>query len=374
MSDSGLERFRRNRTRIITQGTAGTPDPPILPGSDPIFVMASFRIFNVDDPAAPAQTAIVTNPQIGFGRAIIKSGNICWCADFQRNFSSVSVADMENPVVLDQLLAIGAGGQQGMCVIGSNIFIVSGSAAAANSNLDVINGSDPSNLSLTIEYLLDSGAFAVNVPFARAIVSNVASNRLYIIGGRTGQATIFAIYNATAPAAVTQQGTLNLGTPAFSQNCDLAINFPLVYALQGGDGSTVAGTLKIINVANPAAPAVVSTTTIGLTTDRLKKLNLRGTTLYVGSGGTDSIPAASKIFTVNVSNPLAPAVSSTLTLTGITRPLSSMFVRDDIVYVGSDGNGEAQASLSTWSLTTGFLFQNGFTPSATVGVAITGEL
>jgi hypothetical protein len=376
---SGKEKLLRSETRIITQGTAGTPMPPLPPPpvvAGPIFTMASFRVWTVSTPASASQTGIVLVPAVGFGRAVIKDSNTCWCADVNRNFSSVSIAVPTAPVVLDQLLTIApGGGNQGLALDGTTIFLAAGGAAAGISFIDAIDGTDPTNLAITASYNLDS-AFAVTQRFPRAIANYTTTHRLYVINASSGIDTRFAVYNATTPAAITQQGTLTLAVaPAFSQACDLAINHPIVYALLAGNGTTVAAVLKIIDVTNPAAPSVLSTTTIGGATDLYKKVNVRGTTLYIG-GATlnDSVGVPSKILTYDVSNSAAPALSATLTLTGISRPLTAMFVRDGIAYVGSAGDGEANAFFSIWDLSTGFLFEDALSDGAVSGVALTGQL
>ncbi len=378
---NSIERLKRNETRIITQGTAGTPDPPLPPPPavpGPIFIMASFHVFDVTNPALPSQIGVVTVPAIGLGpllgNGLLKNGNTVWTGDNGSNFSAVDVTTPAAPAVLDQLLAMNPfGGSTGIAVDGTVVYYTVGGNGGGSSFLNVINGADPSNLSLTITYNLDS-AFAVTQRFPRAIVSHPTSHRIYIINAESGLNTRFAVYNATTPAVLVQQGTLNLVVaPAFSQACDLAINFPLVYALLTGNGTSVAAVLKIIDVSNPAAPTVLSTTTIGGVTDLYKKLNIRSTTLYIG-GSTlnDSIGAPSKILTYDVSNSAAPSLSATLTLTGISRPLTALFVRSPIAYVGSAGDSEAQGLLSTWNLSTGFLFEGGFIPTSTLGVLIDG--
>ncbi len=379
MSDTGLERFRRIKTRILTQGTAGTPDPPLPPppvGAGPIFVMASFRVWDVEDPEAPVQIGIVASPNVGNGASIFKDDDVCWCLDTSTNFSSVNVTDETNPAVLDQLLGMNPfGGGQGIAVDGSTVYALVGGNGGGTNFLNAINGSNPSVLVITATYNMDS-AFAVVQRFPRSIANNATTHRLYIISAESGLNTVFSVYNATTPAAITQQGTLNLTVaPAFSQACDLAINGSTVYAILAGNGTSIAAVLKIIDVSNPAAPSVLSTTTIGLTTDLMKKVQVDGTTLYIG-GSTlnDSIGAPSKILTYNVSNSAAPSLSATLTMTGITRPLTAMFVRDSIAYVGSAGDSEAAAFFSIWGLPEGLLFQSAFGASAVSACALTGDL
>lgn len=376
---SGIDKLKRSETQIITQGTAGTPTPPLPPPpvvAGPIFVMASFRIWNVEDPTLAAQEGIVASPNVGFGRAVILDDTVCWCADPQRNFSSVDVTDVTNPVVLDQLLAISVGGgNQGLAQEGTNLFLIAGGSGGAINFLNVIDGTDPSNLAVSATYDLQTG-FAVAQRFPRAIVNYVTTHRLYIVSAESGLNTVFAAYNATNPAAITQQGTLNLTVaPAFSQAADLAINHPTVYALLTGNGTSVAAVLKIIDVTNPAAPSVLSTTTIGGVTDLYKKVQVSGTTLYIGgTTSNDTVGADSKILTYDVSSGAAPVLSSTLTMTGITRPLTAMFIRDGIAYVGSAGDSEAAAFFSIWDLTDGLLFQSAFGSAAVSDVALTGQL
>lgn len=366
---SGIERLRKVQTRILTQGTAGMTDPPLPPPpvvAGPLFIMASFRIWNVVDPSAPMQQAIVASPDVGLGQSVLLSGaTLCWCADNNRNFSSVNITNRLAPAVLDQLLALSVGGgNQGMVQDGTTVYLAAGGNGGGINFLDVINGSDPSDLSVTITYNLQTG-FAVAQRFPRAIANYTTTHRLYIISAESGLNTVFAAYNTTTPAAMTQQGTLNLTVaPAFSQACDLAISFPLVYALLGSNGTSIAATLKIIDVTNPAAPSVVSTTTIGVAADQPIKLQLIGTTLY--------ILTANKIFTYDVTT-TNPTLSATLALTSIDRPATSFFVRSGIAYVGSSGDSEANARLSIWSLSTGVLFQGDLGSSPVGGVALVGE-
>ena len=375
MSDSGLERFRRIKTRILTEGVAGNPLPPPPVGGGPIFVMASFRVWDVEDPENAEQIGIVADPQIGFGNVILKDGDTCWCADPQGNLASVDVEVTTAPVVLDQLQIVNCT-NQGLAIDGAVLYLISGVAGGVlgENTLYVINASNPSNISVTTSYEMLT-AFAVVQRFPRAIANYSGTHRLYIVSAESGFNTVFASYNATTPGAITQQGTLNLVVaPAFSQAAALAINHPLVYALLTGNGTSVAAALKIIDVTDPAAPSVLSTTTIGLATDRMRELQIDGTTLYIG-GSTlnDSVGDPSKILTYDVTNSAAPSLSATLTLTGITRPLTSMFIRDDVAYVGSAGDSEASAYFSIWDFTDGLQFQSELGAAAVSGVALTGD-
>ncbi len=366
---SGIEQLRKVQTRILTQGNAGDANPPLPPPpvvAGPIFIMASFRVWNVENPATPSQEGIVTSPDVGLGQSLLLDGDVCWAADNNRNFSSVNITTPTAPAVLDQLLALApGGGNQGLAQDGTTIYLVAGGNGGGVNFLDVINGSNPSDLSVTITYNLQTG-FAVAQRFPRAIVGYVITHRLYIISAESGQNTVFAVYNATTPAAVVQQGTLSLTVaPAFSQACDLAISHPLVYALLGSNGTSIAGSLKIIDVTLPATPSVVSTTTVGVAADTPIKCNLRGTNLY--------ILTASKIFTYDVTT-TTPVLSATLNLTGLTRPATSFFVRNGIAYVGSSGDSEANAVFSIWSLADGLQFQGALGNSPVGGVALIGEL
>lgn len=202
-------------------------------------------------------------------------------------------------------------------IIGTNLFCLT----TGNSKLHVVDISVPSALVETTFYGLNGGTFAVNQKDPAAIVSNPGTNRLYVTNVSEGAPAnmIFAVYDATAPLAVTQQGTINFGANPFiagNGGIDLAINFPIVYSLLGGDVTATPAQLNAINVSNPAAPVVVgSAVLIGTFSDKPRKMYLDtvNSRLYVFSG-TVSTPNQ-KVFVYDVSNQaVAPVLVTTLAI------------------------------------------------------------
>jgi hypothetical protein len=374
---TGIEKLKRSETRIITQGSTGVfPTPP---GTSALFIMATLHIYNTTDTSALTQTGVVSSPAIGTGKAIIKdtSVDVCWCADVSRNFSAVNVTNEALPVVTDQLLAISVSGlNQGLALDGTVVYLIAGGSGASASWLDVINGTDPSNLLVTTSYNMDT-AFAITQRFPKAIAGYPTTHRLYIVNASSGIDTRFIVYNASTPAAVAQQGSLTLVVaPAFSQACALAINYPTVYAIIGGNGTSIAAVLKIIDVSDPTTPSVLSTTTIGLVTDLMRTIQVNGTTLCIGGATLNDDPsAASKVLVYDVSNGAAPSLSSTIILTGLTQPITAMFFRTPTLYVGAKGDGEASARFAVYDTTSGLQLGSEYTfaPAAVGALAITGE-
>jgi len=433
----------------LAKFSSGLPSPPALVVPAPLFAAASFRVFNIADPALPVQIGSVDSGTFNLrAGSMFLDGSICWVVNSGHVLFAIDVSTPSIPTIEDELeltpgFPFGSVNQRGVTVDGTRVYVITGGGSVLDhSRLIAVDGADTSNLATLRAYALDPPAttyasstavtitkqgaptwaaagfdtagqvvidaitytytggsgtttltgvtpdptagghiagavveqgrvFAVNQRYPQSVIAETGTHRLYVISSAPGSPTVFGIYNATDPLNITQQAVLTLAAPAAALLlCDLEIDFPLVYALQGSDGVAIPGVLTVIDVTNPAVPLVVSTTVIGgvdPTEDLPFRLLLRGDSLYIAT--------PTEIYTYDVSNPLAPVRDITLALNfgAFGNPvLSDFFVRGDTVFVGVAGNGESQGGLQSYDFPTGvILYSNEL--SVLTGWSMTGE-
>ncbi len=348
MSDSGLERFRRNRTRIITQGTAG--QPPVA-GADPIFILASFRVWNVSNPSSPmaiSNLALSSSPAgsgaLCFSHMAIAANDICWinAAGASPGSAQVTAIDISVPAVpvirgtLDLFSATVTQVQDVSAASNTLIVAVCTDFAGVlvRQRLSLINGTNPAAPVELAQY--DTLAFLV--PQSNPVVVHSTPSTAFILGaGRhlsPTKAMILAAYNITNPLAVTQQGTLNYGIPTSGTAFLMTINAAATvsFTVVGNEFGVTQPRLRTANISNPASLAELSNTAFGAVTDIPTSIFVNGTTLYVTSG-IGSAP--SKLFIFNVGNPAAPSLTSTITPAepAAADGLASVFANDNGIYL-----------------------------------------
>ncbi len=187
-------------------------------------------------------------------------------------------------------------------LITTSLYILS----SPTNSLSIIDVSDPTNMIQGPSYDLNS-VFAIQQVAPSAIVSNVASNLVYVQNADDSLVpsapSFFVVYNVTNPLVVTQGGSINLGVPTAqraNEGNSLVASGTTIWSLLGGDSTVNAAKLRKINASNPLAPVVsVGSVSVGTFADQPRKLALSadGNTLYVLSG-TPTL-ANQKVFVYN---------------------------------------------------------------------------
>jgi hypothetical protein len=255
-------------------------------------------------------------------------------------------------------------------------FIVIGTTAwilTATNGLTLVNVSDPTNLIVGLTYNLLSG-FAVSQPTPSAIVG--AGNALYVQNASDAAVPVlksfFVVYDITVPAAMTQQGTIDLGAPtaqrAYEGNSLALGGGTTVYSLLGGDGAVNAAQLRKIDASNPAAPVVsVGPVSVGTFADQPRKLFLLGSSLYVLSGSLAS--SNQKVFIYNTSLVL----QNTLLINDVSAQvgLRNFYVANGVIYMMAGSGVAGNTNLVLYSTAGVFLGATTVTTGPS-GLAIIG--
>jgi hypothetical protein len=370
--------LRTIQTRVLTQ------TPSLGAGIGFVFILASFRVWNIANPSAPTQAANVQTPTIDGGVGIALSGNTCWCADSNVQLTAYDVTTDASPTFLGQATPnTGAGIQKGLALSGSNVLVLKANLVAGTQNplIAIFDGSNPAAPTLIQTYNLNTG-FATSQKgrllsiAVRAGVASVINFDTTVIANHSFVAT----YNVSNPAAVTQLGSVDLGASFAAGDgnplvplVSLAQTGTTLFAGTCGNGGVTAAKVRTISLANPAAPSVTHTTTLSVSDQSIfLTLDALGTTLYVLT--------TTNIFIYDVTNPNAPSLTSTISLSGLSpgRPAPSwLYVLQGIAYVGQPGDGEATALFSVYRISDGAgLSLNTVLqppPTSVTGIAITSK-
>lgn len=345
---SGIEKLKRNETRIFTYGTAGQPDPPLV-GGDPLFILASFRVWNVSNSAAPFEATSIVLASSPDGTAVscdshmaIAANDICWinAAPGSAQVTAVDISVPGAPVIsgtldlfsgtITQIQDVSVASNTLVCVVCTDF-----GGVQVRQILSLINGTNPAAPVEIAQYDTLSGFL---VSQSNPVVIRCTPTTAFVLGaGRFSspfRPVRLAAYNISNPLAVTQQGTLSYGTPTSSGVCLMTINAAATvsFSVVGNEFGVTQPRLRTANISNPAILSELSNAVFGAVTDIPTSVFVRGTTLYVTSGiGT----ATSKLFIFNVSNPAAPSLTSTITPSepAAAAGLASVFVNANGIYL-----------------------------------------
>lgn len=200
---------------------------------------------------------------------------------------------------------------------------------------------------LTIVDVTDSSAPAVIGSLGGiASAAAVHVDPPYAYVSRNGGLTIVDISNATAP---TSTGTLTLS----AGNDHYAIFVAGDYCYVGGGDAAGNGYFYIVDISNPAAPRISGSITASANLDHITSITVLGDVAYITSG------ASGRFNIVNISDKTAPTISGAVS--GLTTPTWSVvtgkvafvtgYSSPSHLYVINISNPAAPALLGTATLT-----------------------
>lgn len=270
----------------------GSPDGNVFAGnSGPCTVTITNNGFKTTasvtvNSFTPTDLSFVSIP--GFANGVAVNGNYAYVAAGAAGLQVVSVSSRTSPSIVASL-SLG-GNSNGIRLLGNLAYIAGGSAG-----LQVVDVTNP--LAPVLRGTLSTGGNALNL----AVYGNTA----YVANG----SNLF-LANVTNPAAMMQIGTLALSGTIQGVDVDPAHKLAVVAAGPAG--------IYVVDLSNPAAPVLVGSTSTG----DARQVAIRSPYAFVADYDNSTT-------SVNIATPAAPAV-----LSHITDPNLGGFLQD-IVLSGS---------------------------------------
>ncbi len=126
----------------------------------------------------------------------------------------------------------------------------------------------------------------------------------------TASTNLLQIYDVSNPSAPALVGSVQL--PLYSLGLWVSGNY--AYAISFVDGCAVcnsyAGILSIVDVSNPASPAIIGSANTGAAGVHVADIKVVGNYAYVSGQSTDQNPPLSQVLVFDVSNPASPYLLS----------------------------------------------------------------
>lgn len=264
----------------------GTPDGNIFAGNNGT---CTITITNSGFTAKSNGTVITFSPTPlsfvsipGFANAVAVNGNYAFVAAGAAGLQVVNVSDRSNPVIVASL---GLTGNANDVRLLSNLAYV----AAGSSGLEVVDITDP--LAPVLRGTLGTGntALEVTVRGTTAYIANTSN---------------LVIADVTNPASMTRISTLPLSGTIRGLDVDAQRKLAVVAAGTGG--------VYIIDVSNPAAPAVIShfTTAPGAESHDVA---IKGTFAFIADYFSFNESYQNSLASVDISIPSSPLTDSAIT-------------------------------------------------------------
>lgn len=232
---------------------------------------ARFTIVDVSNPSAPTIVGSITdatNLANNYGVQVVGSTAFVTCQSANR-ITAIDVSDPTNPTIISSLLdATNLAAPCGFHIVGKYAYI----SIFTGSRITVVDISNPA--AMTVVGTIQDGT---NLPGPTALF---ALGRYVYVAGQTGRRmTVVDVKNIATPLIVgTVQGTTTqLNNPYMVK---VAGNYAYINAK--GSSSTT-GEFTIIDVSNPAAPTILSSTGDNVNLYGCIAADIQGGYAYVGS-------------------------------------------------------------------------------------------
>jgi len=288
-------------------------------------VNANFRSYDVTNPAAPAFLGVLAADGVHDSfQALCLLGNSAFAGSSgpgAAGITSINIAVPAAPARLQNLTRAFPLGTvvESMTAVGTVLYLVDNASA-----FSLIDITAPAAMAVLADYDFFSD-FPINTVAPTSIVVVGAIAYILTYDQVTPEA-LLAIYNVTAPLAVTQTSvtTVSSAITAGPRRSGLQVVGTTAYTVS--DDKFV-----ILDVTNPAAPVILSTTTI--VGDNVSQAALQP--LFVNSAGTRAFilnEQTRSMYTYDVTNPAAPLLIGTQATHATSSPASTVG-SDGLVYV-----------------------------------------
>lgn len=215
------------------------------------YATGGLEIIDISYPAAPTGVGRLDTPGVAEGVAV--EGNIAYVADSEAGLQIIDISDLTNPKLIANA---NLGGRTIDVEVSGNLALL----ADGGGGLQILDVGDPEKpvaLSAVKTGTKDLPSFAYDV--------EVAGNLAFVADANAGGLTIIDFSIPTRPFVLGKFGRANA--------LDVAVNGNLAYV-----AATVEG-LQILDVTNPSAPVLLSTSRTGLT--RVQKVCLQEQLAFV---------------------------------------------------------------------------------------------
>jgi hypothetical protein len=243
------------------------------------FVAVSYTgvaILNISQPTSPRIIGWYDTP--GFARDVFVDGHYAYVADGDAGLLILDVSDPTRPVRVSSYQTPSEAAA--VHVLGNYAYVVESrwsQPALPPASFLILDVSQPSRPILAGSVPLNSDSNFVDI--------RVVGNYAFIAAALRG----LLIYDISTPANPILAGSYNTSNPRGALGVEVQGQYAYL-----GDGST----LRILDISNPTAPALVGSSTV--TGGLIVRLRLIGQTLYVGAANTMQI--------FDVSQPTAPTL------------------------------------------------------------------
>jgi hypothetical protein len=280
---SGIERLRKNQTRILTYLPDAVTCNIVLEGAlllgggftRPVNILvdgllanayitfgggtlAGFKTYDVSNKAAPILEGSITPGVLGVDHNVFTasalSGTVVYAAGaFGGGFAEdVTSLDVSNPLLPTRISSLTRvfplGHPLSLSIVGTTLYLTDNSPA-----LSVVDITNPAAMATLANYTLAGAPFFQNGSSKIVAVGTLAYISTYDVG--TPDA-LLGIYDVTNPLAVTQLSKISIGTPvAGTRRHGVQIRGTTAYVLSSDQ-------FIVVNVSNSALPTVVSVTTV----------------------------------------------------------------------------------------------------------------
>ena len=291
----------------------GGATPPFIKNPYSIYVSGNFayvadnywgalEIVDVSNPAAPVHKGSLSDgggvaPYLASPYSVKVSGNYAYVVD--NFYNALEIVDVTNPAapVHKSSLTNGTGGAQlngpySVFISGSHAYV----ASYRSNALEVVDVSDPA-APVHSNSLVDGGGGAL-IGVSRSVF--IFHNYAYIASEDIGSLEIVDVSN---PAAPVHKGSLIDGggiSPYLAQARSVYVVGHYAYVVGLGPASNN-GSLEIIDISNAVAPIHVGSLSLAFGANAVE---VHGSYAYIAGNGKFAI--------VNVTNPAAPALTATL--------------------------------------------------------------
>jgi hypothetical protein len=329
----------------------GNGSAPYLSGAWGLFVSGHYayvgslnalEIIDVSNPAAPVHKGSLLDgggsaPYLSVGSSVYVSGNYAYVAT--ENSNALEIVDVSNPAApVHKGSLLDGGGSAPYLNIASTVYVAGNYAyvASLGSNaLEIIDVTDPA-LPVHKSSLLDAGGINQlgGPPYLYKAFTICPSGNNLIIGNNRGgpQYGSLEIVDITNPAAPIHKGSLKDPSLSVDRSIYVVNNYAYVTSRASND-------LDIIDISNPAKPAIVSTTNTG-TGGAL--LNFPSCVYASGNNALVTSSSSNALEIVDVSNPASPVHKSSLVDGGGSAPYLnypvSVYGSGNYAYVVSEGS------------------------------------
>jgi hypothetical protein len=257
------------------------------------------KVVDVSNPSAPRTVSSLS----GTMRGVAMAGQYAYVLNLVPGNPShtdlivVNLTVPAIPAVVGRVTL--AGGNSGIKVVGSLVYVAAGSAG-----LQVINVSNPSAPSI------------VNtIPTTEAALDLTIDNG-YLYAAGPFKVMAFSLSNPQSPSLV---GSLTVSSTALS--------FPVLAAANSRVYEIVGLSLQIIDVSSPSSPYLLSTST----SYSAQGINATGNTVFLTMPAADHFDTRGGVYVLDMSNATSPSLIKQVIVPGLTK---SVAIAGSYAYAG----------------------------------------